>query len=96
MKKQSILLLVTAVTGAAIISFGQSKPSEKPAANPEIAEMRNQIVELEARVQALEGRMKGLESTLQDLKRPHLQPLTSQRENLLWLNPSPSARTPRF
>lgn len=94
MKKQSILLLLIVVAGAAIISFGQSKPAEKPATNPEVAEMRNQINALEARVQALEGRMKGLESTVQELKRPHLQPLTSQGENLLWVNPSPTQPKP--
>jgi len=87
MKKQSILLLLLVVAGTAIISLGQSKPGEKPVVKQEVAEMQNQINELQARVEALEGRLKGLESTVQELKRPHLQPLSSHGENLLRFNP---------
>lgn len=94
MKKQTILLLLVVVAGAAIFSFGQGTPGQKPAANQQVAEMQNQINELQARVQALEGRLKGLESTVQGLQRPHLQPLTSPGGNSLWLNPPPALPKP--
>ena len=94
MKKQSILLLVTAVAGAAIFSFGQGTPGQKPIANQEVTEMQNQINELQSRIQALESRMKGLESTVQELKTPHLQPLTLPRGNSSWLNPPASEPNP--
>jgi len=100
MKKQSILLLLVAIAGVAIFSFGQSAPGGKPAAKPEIAEMQNQINDLQSRILALESRMKDLESTVQELKRPHLQPLTSQGENLPWFNspaiePKPPTSDPK-
>lgn len=94
MKKQSILLLVTAVAGVAIFSFGQGTPGQKPSANQEVAEMKNQINELQSSIQALERRMKGLESTVQELKTPHLQPLTSPGGDSLWLNPAAAAPRP--
>jgi hypothetical protein len=94
MKKQSVLLLLVVVAGVAIISFGQSTSGEKPLPNQQVAEMQNQINALQARIQALEGRMKGLESTVQQLKQPRLQPLTSPGENSLWLNPPAASPKP--
>ena len=97
MKKQSILLLLIVVVGAAIISFGQGTPGEKPAPKAEVNELRNQINELQARIQSLEGRIKGLESTVEQMKVPHLQPLTSPGENSVWPVPAkPGSAQPKI
>jgi TolA-binding protein len=94
MKKQSILLLLVVVAGVVIISFAQGTLGEKPAASHEIAEMQIQINELQGKVQVLEGRLKGLESTVQELKTPHLQPLTLPGGNSSWFNSSAALPKP--
>lgn len=94
MKKQSMLLLLLAVAGAALISFAGDTPGQKPAGSPDLGEMRNEITDLRAKVQALEDRMKGLESTVAQMKQPHLMPLTVPQPNSSLLNRSATDSTP--
>lgn len=87
MKKRTILLLPLAFVGAAIISFAGDKPADKPAAAPDISELRTEIADLQAKVQKLEDHVKGLESTVTQMKQPHLTPLTVPQPNGPFLNP---------
>lgn len=87
MRKRIILILPLVIAGAAIISFAGDKPVEKPAAAPEIGEMRSEISDLRARVQALQDRVKGLESTVAQMRQPHLMPLIAPEPNSSLLNP---------
>ncbi|HEY2081777.1 MAG TPA: hypothetical protein VGI88_03255, partial [Verrucomicrobiae bacterium] len=94
MKKKMMIMLLCAAAGVAVISFADITPGEKPAANAEMAQMRDELNQLKAKVEMLEFRTKSLESTVAQLKQPpHLMPLNSPQGNLLWRQP-PSELTP--
>ena len=105
MKKQFILLLSLVFIALAVFAVGEGTQGGKSTTTAEIehlkiqlrkdiAELQTKVAELQTRNQALEERVKTLETSVQQLKQPHLAPLSSQG-NSLWVQP-PQGPQPEF
>jgi hypothetical protein len=94
-KKMIMVLLLCAATGVAVISFADITPGEKPRANAEMSQMRDELNQLKAKVEMLEFRTKSLETTVAQLKQPPQPvPMIWQSSPPRQLIPSPSQPTP--